>query len=109
MFLGATLVETSDAPLGVELVHSRRATKTATPYDIVALAQVVQRGDEGVHNTACSKLSVIADQIRYLQEQAQQVCHCIWTFNCHCLGALHVLLITWSQILAQVLALGFDC
>ena len=85
MFLGATLVETSDAPLGVELVHSRRATKTATPYDIVALAQVVQRGDEGVHNTACSKLSVIADQIRYLQEQAQQVCHCIWTFNCFCL------------------------
>lgn len=71
--LGAELVETSAAPLGHELVHSRKATKTATAYDIVELAEVVRRGDEGVHSAACNKLSVIADQIRYLQEQAKQV------------------------------------
>ncbi|XP_067946538.1 uncharacterized protein C1orf50 homolog [Watersipora subatra] len=69
----ARLVETSENPLGVALVNSRKATKTASAYDIVELAQVVKRGDEGVHSTACNKLSVIAEQIRFLQEQAKQV------------------------------------
>ncbi|KAF6025242.1 C1orf50 [Bugula neritina] len=71
--IGVTLVETVDQPLGVSLVNSRKSTKTATSGDLVELAQVVQRGDEGVHSAACNKLSVIADQIRYLQEQAKQV------------------------------------
>jgi len=72
--IGVTLVETVDQPLGVSLVNSRKSTKTATSGDLVELAQVVQKGDEGVHSAACNKLSVIADQIRYLQEQAKQVC-----------------------------------
>ena len=70
---GAKLVEQTEKPGGVELVNAHRSTKTATAYDIVELAAVVQRGDEGVHNAACNKLSVIADQIKYLQEQARLV------------------------------------
>jgi len=71
--VGAKLVEQSARPGGVELVSASRTNKTASPHDIVELAAVVQRGDEGVHNAACNKLSVIADQIRYLQEQAKKV------------------------------------
>lgn len=70
---GAKLVETSDRPAGVTLVNPHRSTKTASPLDIMELAEVVQRGDEGVHSAACNKLSVIADQIKYLQEQARLV------------------------------------
>ena len=72
----AQLVEVSERPGGVELVNTHRATKTATAYDLVELAAVVQRGDEGVHSNACNKLTVIADQIRYLQEQAKKVSLC---------------------------------
>lgn len=66
-------MEVSENPGGLELVSTRRATKTASAYDLVELASVVQRGDEGVKSNACNKLSVIADQIRYLQEQAKKV------------------------------------
>ena len=82
---GAKLVEQTEKPGGVELVNAHRSTKTATAYDIVELAAVVQRGDEGVHNAACNKLSVIADQIKYLQEQARIVssatCAALLSYN----------------------------
>lgn len=55
------------------MVNVKKSTKPAAPYDLVELAQAVQKGDEGVRNTASNKLSVIADQIKYLQEQAKQV------------------------------------
>ncbi|XP_032405339.1 uncharacterized protein C1orf50 homolog [Xiphophorus hellerii] len=38
-----------------------------------ALAEQVQKGDDFVKANACNKLTVIADQIRYLQEQAKKV------------------------------------
>ncbi|XP_066547064.1 uncharacterized protein C1orf50 homolog isoform X2 [Amia ocellicauda] len=41
--------------------------------DLVALAQQVQKADDFVRANACNKLTVIAEQIRYLQEQARKV------------------------------------
>ncbi|KAM3620693.1 uncharacterized protein V6R79_000657 [Siganus canaliculatus] len=41
--------------------------------DLVALAAQVQKGEEFIKANACNKLTVIADQIRYLQEQARKV------------------------------------
>lgn len=40
--------------------------------DLVALAAQVQKGDDFIKANACNKLTVIADQIRYLQEQARK-------------------------------------
>ena len=41
--------------------------------DIVELAKQVQKADEFTRATACGKLTVIADQIKFLQEQARKV------------------------------------
>lgn len=67
-----TLVENSSAPSGLELVSSYQTTRVGDPMDLVALAAQVQKGDEFVKANACNKLIVIADQIRYLQEQARK-------------------------------------
>lgn len=68
-----TLVETSSAPSGLELVSSYQTHRVGDPMDLVSLAAQVQRGDDFVKANACNKLTVIADQIRYLQEQARKV------------------------------------
>jgi len=68
-----TLVETSRSPQGLELVSSYQTNRVGDPMDLVALATQVQRGDDFVRANAGSKLTVIADQIRYLQEQARKV------------------------------------
>uniref|UniRef100_A0A1A7XH30 Chromosome 1 open reading frame 50 n=1 Tax=Iconisemion striatum TaxID=60296 RepID=A0A1A7XH30_9TELE len=68
-----TLVESSPAPSGVELVSSCQTNRVGDPMDLVALAQQVQNGDDYIKANACNKLVVIADQIRYLQEQARKV------------------------------------
>lgn len=47
--------------------------RNADPMDLVELARQVQKADEFTKATAGSKLMVIADQIRYLQEQAKKV------------------------------------
>jgi len=68
-----TLVEPSRSPQGLELVSSYQTNRVGDPMDLVALATQVQRGDDFVRANAGSKLTVIADQIRYLQEQARKV------------------------------------
>ncbi|KAM9859527.1 uncharacterized protein C1orf50 homolog [Aulostomus maculatus] len=68
-----TLVETSSTPGGLELVSSYQTTRVGDPMDLVALAAQVQKGDDFIKANACNKLTVIADQIRYLQEQARKV------------------------------------
>ncbi|XP_017297116.1 uncharacterized protein C1orf50 homolog [Kryptolebias marmoratus] len=68
-----TLVESSSVPSGVELVSSYQTNRVGDPTDLVALAEQVQKGDDFVKANACNKLTVIADQIRYLQEQARKV------------------------------------
>uniref|UniRef100_A0A3B3WUM8 DUF2452 domain-containing protein n=1 Tax=Poecilia mexicana TaxID=48701 RepID=A0A3B3WUM8_9TELE len=67
------LVETSTAPSGMELVSSYQTNRVGDPMDLVALAEQVQKGDDFIKANACNKLTVIADQIRYLQEQAKKV------------------------------------
>ncbi|KAF7648084.1 hypothetical protein LDENG_00162340 [Lucifuga dentata] len=68
-----TLVESSSAPGGLELVSSYQTTRVGDPMDLVSLAAQVQKGNEFIKANACNKLTVIADQIRYLQEQARKV------------------------------------
>jgi len=68
-----TLVESSSSPQGLELVSSYQTNRVGDPMDLIALATQVQRGDDFVRANAGSKLTVIADQIRYLQEQARKV------------------------------------
>lgn len=66
------LVESSSRPTGVQLVNTHRTNKHADPMDLVALAQTIQKADEMTKARVGSKLTVIADQIRYLQEQARK-------------------------------------
>jgi len=67
------LVEANSKPLGVQLVSSRKVNKASAATDLVALAQCVQKADEFTKANCGSKLTIIADQIRYLQEQARKV------------------------------------
>jgi len=66
-------VESSSRPLGVQLVSSRKANKTSGVTDLIELAKAVQKADEFTKANCGNKLTVIADQIRYLQEQAKKV------------------------------------
>uniref|UniRef100_A0A8D0BNJ9 Chromosome 1 open reading frame 50 n=1 Tax=Salvator merianae TaxID=96440 RepID=A0A8D0BNJ9_SALMN len=59
-------------PTGEELRLTPAARKPQ-PLDLVALAEQVQKADDFVRANACNKLTVIAEQIRYLQEQARKV------------------------------------
>ncbi|CAI5782756.1 Uncharacterized protein PODLI_1B036544 [Podarcis lilfordi] len=62
---GAALVESN-----FQLAPSARK---ARPSDLVALAEQVQKADDFTRANACNRLTVIAEQIRYLQEQARKV------------------------------------
>lgn len=66
-------VEKNSTPLGHELVSSYHTNRHDDPMDLVELARVVQNGSEAVKYNAGNKLRTIADQIRYLQEQAEKV------------------------------------
>merc|ERR1712168_752302 len=68
-----TLVEANPTPCGVQLVSTARTNKHADPNDLVALAMQVQNADERTRSVAGSKLSVIAEQIRFLQRQAAAI------------------------------------
>ncbi|XP_061868938.1 uncharacterized protein C1orf50 homolog [Colius striatus] len=50
-----------------------RAARVGDPGDLVDLARQVQQADEFTRANACSRLRVIAEQIRCLQEQARKV------------------------------------
>ncbi|XP_022090374.1 uncharacterized protein C1orf50 homolog [Acanthaster planci] len=67
------LVEKDDRPCGIRLVHTDRTNVAADPTDLVELARVVQKADEFTRANASNKLLTIAEQIRYLQEQARTV------------------------------------
>jgi len=68
-----TLVEANPTPCGVQLVSTARTNKHADPNDLVALAMQVQNADERTRSVAGSKLSVIAEQIKFLQSQAMAI------------------------------------
>jgi len=66
------LVERDTCPNGYQLVNPDRSGKK-TQYELVELAAHVQTADKFTRATAGSKLTVIADQLKYLQEQARKV------------------------------------
>merc|ERR1719383_1541655 len=66
------LVERNPCPNGFQLVDPAKSGKK-NQYDLVELAANIQKADEFTRATAGSKLSVIAEQVRFLQDQARRV------------------------------------
>ncbi|XP_078414322.1 uncharacterized protein C1orf50 homolog [Cetorhinus maximus] len=67
------LVESNANPAGLQLVSTYQTNRVGDPLDIVALAEQIQKADEFVRANACNRLTVIAEQIQYLQEKARKV------------------------------------
>ncbi|KAM5161636.1 uncharacterized protein C1orf50 homolog [Callospermophilus lateralis] len=68
-----SLVELTPTPGGLALVSPYHTHRVGDPLDLVALAEQVQKADEFIRANATNKLTVIAEQIQYLQEQARKV------------------------------------
>merc|ERR1711976_904867 len=66
------LVERDHCPGGFQLVNPAESGKR-NQFDLVELAGQIQTADQFTRATAGSKLSVIAEQVRFLQEQAKKV------------------------------------
>ncbi|GAB0097285.1 uncharacterized protein DMENIID0001_129180 [Sergentomyia squamirostris] len=66
------LVERNPTPCGLPLVNVNRVGKHDSS-DIVALAREIENADKALKNRATGKLSLILDQIRFLQQQAAQI------------------------------------
>ena len=66
------LVERDPCPGGFQLVNPEESGKR-NQFDLVELAGAIQNADKFTRATAGSKLSVIAEQVRFLQEQARKV------------------------------------
>merc|ERR1712212_231909 len=67
------LVERNPAPGGFQLVCPEESGKIRSQFDLVELAGEIQTADKFTRATAGSKLSVIAEQVRFLQEQARKI------------------------------------
>jgi len=67
------LVERNTAPGGFQLVCPEESGKIRSQFDLVELAGEIQTADKFTRATAGSKLSVIAEQVRFLQEQATKI------------------------------------
>jgi len=63
------IVDTSGSAATKQLVNPERVHRLSDPYDLVCLAQEVQKADQFVRCAASNKLILIAEQIRHLQEQ----------------------------------------
>ncbi|KAJ8687570.1 hypothetical protein QAD02_023364 [Eretmocerus hayati] len=66
------LVERNLSPQGLALVDPKAVAKRA-PNDLVELAMEIQKADEFIKSSACGKLQIIAEQMRFLHQQAQRV------------------------------------
>ncbi|XP_012264022.2 uncharacterized protein C1orf50 homolog isoform X1 [Athalia rosae] len=66
------LVERNVVPQGVALVNPSASAKKA-PNDLVMLAMEIQKADDFVKANACNKLQIIAEQMKFLQKQAENV------------------------------------
>ncbi|KAL9706520.1 hypothetical protein quinque_010038 [Culex quinquefasciatus] len=67
-----TLVERNPCPNGTQIVSMYRSGRREAE-DIVQLAKDIQSADIQVENNACAKLLVIAEQVKFLQEQARKI------------------------------------
>uniref|UniRef100_A0A5F7ZX19 Chromosome 1 C1orf50 homolog n=2 Tax=Cercopithecidae TaxID=9527 RepID=A0A5F7ZX19_MACMU len=71
--VAGALVELTPTPGGLALVSPYHTHRAGDPLDLVALAEQVQKADEFIRANATNKLTVIAEQIQHLQEQARKV------------------------------------
>jgi len=62
----------STEELGVQLVDSERSGRK-TQFDLVELAMQIQKADDYTKSSACSKLQVIAEQVKFLHDQARKI------------------------------------
>merc|ERR1712156_1033758 len=69
---GVNLVPRDTCPNGFQLVDPDRSGKK-TQFALVELAAQVEKADQFTRATASSKLQIIAEQVRFLQEQARKV------------------------------------
>ncbi|XP_029050751.1 uncharacterized protein C1orf50 homolog isoform X1 [Osmia bicornis bicornis] len=70
--LSLSLVERNVEPQGLPLNDPEAVAKTSQ-QDLVALALEIQKADSFIKANACSKLQVIADQIKSLKKQAENI------------------------------------
>merc|ERR1711997_1031391 len=67
------LVERNTSPGGFQLVNPQESGKIRSQFDLVELAGEIQTADKFTRATAGSKLSVIAEQVQFLQKQAKKI------------------------------------
>lgn len=67
-----TLVERNPRPNGTQIVSLYRSGRREAE-DIVELAKEIQSAEIQVKNNACARLLVIAEQVKFLQEQARKI------------------------------------
>ncbi|XP_066302747.1 uncharacterized protein C1orf50 homolog [Branchiostoma lanceolatum] len=68
-----SLVESNPQPLGLQMVSTYQTNRMGDPHDLVELATQVQKADEFTRANATNRLQTIAEQIKFLQEQARRV------------------------------------
>ena len=71
-FSVALVERPSSSDLGVQLVDAERSGKK-TQSDLIELATQIQKADDFTRSNVCNKLQVIAEQVRFLHEQARKI------------------------------------
>ncbi|XP_018378165.1 PREDICTED: uncharacterized protein C1orf50 homolog isoform X2 [Trachymyrmex cornetzi] len=71
-FSNTALVERNTMPQGISLVDPAAVAKSSK-QDLMALVTEIEKADNCVRANACNKLQVIAEQIRFLQRQAEGI------------------------------------
>lgn len=66
------LVERNYMPQGIHLVDPNAVAKSSK-QDLVTLAREIQKADNYIKANACNKLQVIAEQMKFLQRQAENI------------------------------------
>lgn len=65
-------MERNPTPLGVNIVNLKKISKHQSG-DIISLATQIQNADEAIKNNASTKLTLILEQIQFLQSQAKKI------------------------------------
>ncbi|KAM0728969.1 Uncharacterized protein ACS0PU_004323 [Formica fusca] len=68
----AALVERNILPQGISLIDPAAVAKSSR-QDLIALVTEIEKADRCIKANACNKLQVIAEQIRFLQKQAESI------------------------------------
>jgi len=66
------LVERNIVPQGISLIDPTAVAKSSR-QDLMALVAEIEKADNCIKANACNKLQVIAEQIRFLQRQAEGI------------------------------------